>query len=201
MVQRPSELDTACSLALLQEEVSEGESISPPRPHEPRYMRFSQKQPQFHHTTTPATPSARATDTRATEAARASNDEKMTALRNFRRAKGLCFKCGERWGREHTCPTIVQIHIVDELLALFSPEEITRVSSDDSQLEETETTCSISMHAFHDTAPQTTTVIQLQAHIGAHEVLILVDSRSSASFINTELANQVKGIHPLLKPC
>jgi hypothetical protein len=43
MVQRPTDLDTACSLALLQEEVAEGESLSPPRQVEQRYFRVPTK--------------------------------------------------------------------------------------------------------------------------------------------------------------
>jgi hypothetical protein len=31
-------------------------------------------------------------------------DDKWAALRAFRRAKGLCVKCAEKWSREHKCP-------------------------------------------------------------------------------------------------
>ena len=107
MVQRPTDLDNACSLALLQEEVAEGECTSPPRQHEHRYTRIPARPPPLQVQSTPATPVGRSTDARGLETARASSDDKVAALRNFRRAKGLCFKCGERWGREHTCPQTV----------------------------------------------------------------------------------------------
>lgn len=42
---------------------------------------------------------------------------KVKALRDYCHACGLCFKCGERWGRDHTCPTMVQLHVVEELLS------------------------------------------------------------------------------------
>jgi hypothetical protein len=41
MVQRPTNLDTVCSLALLQEEVTKGECISPPRPLEHKFITFT----------------------------------------------------------------------------------------------------------------------------------------------------------------
>jgi hypothetical protein len=44
-------------------------------------------------------------------------------------------------------------------------------------------------------------VIQLHAYIGKHEVLILVDSGSSTSFINQQLAAQLQGSQLLVKPC
>ncbi|KAF0907290.1 hypothetical protein E2562_015791 [Oryza meyeriana var. granulata] len=43
-------------------------------------------------------------DKRGTEAARANpRDDKLAALKAYRKAKGLCFTCGERWGRDHKC--------------------------------------------------------------------------------------------------
>ena len=45
-------------------------------------------------------------------------------MRCFRRARGLCFKCGGRWGKDHTCPPTVQMHVVEELLELFAAEEV-----------------------------------------------------------------------------
>jgi hypothetical protein len=31
-------------------------------------------------------------------------DEKLAALKEFRRRNGLCFKCGEKWSHNHKCP-------------------------------------------------------------------------------------------------
>lgn len=103
LVQRPPDLDTACALALLQEEVVDGTHAGPPRPPSARPPDASQR--QVHQTTAlplpppPArvtTPSV-ATDRRGTDAARA-DSSKLKTLRDYRRARGLCFKCGERWG-------------------------------------------------------------------------------------------------------
>ena len=47
------------------------------------------------------------------------SDDKWIALRNFRRAKGLCYTCGERWAKEHRCQGTVQLHIVQEMVELL----------------------------------------------------------------------------------
>jgi hypothetical protein len=201
MVQRPTDLDTACSLALLQEEVAEGESLSPPRQVEQRYFRVPTKPVQSQVSFSAPTVSGKSVDSRGVEAARSSGQDKITALRNYRRAKGLCFKCGEKWGPEHHCPQSVQMHVVEELWAMFSSEELTGHDSTDTETETTETICSISVHALTGATPATSGVIQLQAFIARHEVLILVDSGSSPSFINQQLAAQLSGVQPLAQPC
>ena len=200
MVQRPTYLDTACSLALLQEEVTEGECASPPRQTEHRYFRIPARSVQQQPLSTPHTPVGRAVDNRGLDSARNTNDEKLVALRNYRRAKGLCFKCGERSGRELSCPQIVQLRIVEELLALFSQDELTGSESPETSSEEIETACSISLHALTGSTTASG-VIQLHAFIAKHEVLILIDSGSSASFINKKLASQLPGCQLLNGPC
>lgn len=48
---------------------------------------------------------AGAEDRRALDATRPVHDtDKVATLRAYRRATGLCFTCGERWGRDHRCP-------------------------------------------------------------------------------------------------
>lgn len=42
-------------------------------------------------------------------------DEKLAALRAYRRANGLCPTCGERWSRDHKCGPTVQLHVLEEL--------------------------------------------------------------------------------------
>jgi hypothetical protein len=200
MVQRPTDLDTACSLALLQEEVAEGELPFPSK-QEQRYIAFPRK--SIASTSASASPAVagRAVDSRGIEAARTNNPDKYNALRAYRKAKGLCFKCGERWGHDHTCPQTVQLHVVEELLSLLSQEELRGIDNTESSGEEQEVVCSVSLHALTGSTSDVPGVIQLQAFIEKHEILILVDSGSSTSFINQQLAQELSGIQPLLKPC
>jgi hypothetical protein len=65
-----------------------------------------------------------ADDKRGIEAARASTpDEKLRALRQYRRAKGLCDMCAKKWSYGHKCSTTVQLHAMQELWELFPEEE------------------------------------------------------------------------------
>lgn len=43
------------------------------------------------------------------------DDGKLSALKAYRRAKGLCFKCGERWSQSHRCSANVPLHVVEEM--------------------------------------------------------------------------------------
>jgi hypothetical protein len=94
----------------------------------------------------------------------------------------------------------VQLHIVEELLALFSTDEITREMQSEAA-EDTELICSISVHAFAGVSTGSTRVIQLHGKLHVHEILILVDSGSSTSFINKLLADKLSGVVPLKTAC
>lgn len=201
MVQRPMDLDTACSLALLQEEVTEGECISTPRQAEHRYIKIPVRHVQTQFQSVPVTPSSRATDSRGMDSARNSGNKKIQALRDYGRAKGLCYKCGERCGKEHSCPATVQMHVVEELLAMFTSEEITGSEPASPDSSEHETVCSLSIHAMNGTTAEASGVIQLHALLNDHEILILVDSGSSTSFINKQLAGSLSGAQHLSKAC
>lgn len=139
-------------------------------------------------------------DRRETDAARAITEaSKVAALRAFRRAKGLCFKCGERWGKDHTCPPTVQMHIVDELLAMFSLDDAASASPPDSPPSDKENLCTISRQA--EDGSSNPSVLQLQAYLQGHEILLLVDSGSSTSFVDSSLATKLFGAIALSRPC
>uniref|UniRef100_A0A453BLC1 Retrotransposon gag domain-containing protein n=1 Tax=Aegilops tauschii subsp. strangulata TaxID=200361 RepID=A0A453BLC1_AEGTS len=202
LIQRPPDLDTACSLALLQEEVADGELVkhaAPARSPAPRFVTASTlvAPPSAAR---PSAPTTSAEDRRGTEAARAGTENnKITALRSFRRARGLCFKCGERWGKEHTCPSTVQMHVVEELLELFATEETrSEVDQDQSTLDE-DNLCTISKQAVdRSSGPR---VMQLHTWIQGKEMSLLVDSGSSSSFVDLHMAAHLSGVCKLPKAC
>jgi hypothetical protein len=196
MIQRPSDLDSACSLALLQEEVVEGEQTSPPRHSDQRYVRLPLKPPALPYQALQSRPPSRADDSRTSDSAHSSVDEHIQALHAFRRAKGLCYRCGEKWSNEHTCPATIQLHVVEELFALFSTDELTGADSLEQYTVDTEQVCSISIHALTGSAVNSPRVIQLQAFIEDKEILLLVDSGSSTSFINQQLAGTLQEHSP-----
>lgn len=126
LVQITPDLDTSCALALFQEEVAEGAFSTLPRPPEiaPRKGTPLPLPPPPIR----LVPSAPATDRRGTDVGRA-DTSKLKTLRDYTRARGFCFKCGERWGHDHVYPTSVQLHVVEELLNMFDLDNFIDTSS------------------------------------------------------------------------
>lgn len=132
LLQRPIDLDTACSLAILQEEVMGdlkkvdskkvdslvGKSSS-------RMSNFASPQsygaPQYSQSySRSSTPVVPVEDKRNWESSKSSSsaihptDSKMLALMAFRKEKGLCFKCGLKWNPGHKCSSTVPLHVVED---------------------------------------------------------------------------------------
>jgi hypothetical protein len=93
------------------------------------------------------------------------------------------------------------MHIVEELLALFTTEEVTGELPCEQLKEEPEVVYSISVQAFAGVVSGSARVIQVHAQLQGHETLILVDSGSSTSFVNTMLAAKLTGAVPLKNSC
>lgn len=94
------------------------------------------------------------------------------------------------------CPTSVQLHVVEELLDLFG---IDNVSDTTETPPLPEAVIAISRQALSGgVAPK---AFQLRAWIQGREVLMLVDSGSSTSFINSSFARQLSGVRSLSRVC
>lgn len=119
VLHRQQDLETAVALAYLQEEVLESTR------RDPRRMDLQSSTRSLARTTMLPSPitgkttpmgGLRTDDRKSTEGTRSTPfDEKLVALCAYRRAKGLCHTCGERWSREHKCGPTVQLHVVEEL--------------------------------------------------------------------------------------
>lgn len=128
LMQRPSTLDTTFVLARLQEEVA-------PPFKKKDYGRsdygFHQKPPFKSPLPLPAPPGKQTKshifqddDQRSQVASRAkSSEDRWRALRNLRRAKGLCQFCAEKWSKDHKCADTVQLHALQEMLELFQVDD------------------------------------------------------------------------------
>ncbi|XP_066339869.1 uncharacterized protein [Miscanthus floridulus] len=124
LVARPQSLDAAISMALVQEEVgntpssrtpSKGDWSSPSKftpktawPLPPPPQRNDKLAVAITATETPAAPSF---------------DAKLSAVKAYCRAMGLCYKCGEKWSKDHKCSPQVQLHIVQELWDLLPDDD------------------------------------------------------------------------------
>jgi hypothetical protein len=61
-----------------------------------------------------------------------STDDKLASLMAYRKAKGLCYKCGLPYTRGHRCADNVQLHVVEELWQMIHGQS----SEDDNYSEE-----------------------------------------------------------------
>lgn len=194
ILHQPKNLDTTVSLACLQEEVLETMR------RETRRTEFvtGGRQPARTALPLPIPPGrlpisagTRVDDRRGTDGSRASGyDDKMAALRAYRRAKGLCHTCGEKWSREHRCGPTVQLHVVQELWELMQEAslETDPVDDDHSQGEEI---LAISVAAVNGL--ETPKTVRLVGSIQGIEVIMLIDSGSTHSFMREELAEKLQG--------
>jgi hypothetical protein len=137
-------------------------------------------------------------DKRATEAARASSsDDKMRALRQYRRARGLCNKCAEKWSYGHKCAATLQLHAILELWELFPDNG---PIYDDSRCSDTEVADQLCVCLSEATLQgiESSMSMRFWGSIQGRDILIL-DSGSSSTFISSALAALLSGVSPLDK--
>ena len=109
-------------------------------------------------------------------------------LRDFRHANGLCFRCGDKYSKEHQCKKPLQ------LLTIQLGEHGEILTGDAVQALEllTEPTtaecCQISAHAV--LGADNTETIRIRALVGNQVMLALVDSGSSHSFVDENFAKR-----------
>ena len=109
----------------------------------------------------------------------------LSTLRAYRRAWGLYFKCGERWGRDHTCPATIQMHVLEELLDFVGVSATEGDEQYMAQEENEEVILAISLQAFNGN--DALILLKLAALVQGKQVSLLIDSGSSTSFINARL--------------
>jgi hypothetical protein len=56
-------------------------------------------------------------------------EEKLAALHNFCKSKGLCVRCAEMWHKDHKFGSSIQLHVVQKLLELFNMEDIEQMEA------------------------------------------------------------------------
>lgn len=200
MIQRPQDLDSACSIALLQEEILE--SIKPTGIKKvettPGYRQVIRTFTPSNTTQARNSPVHVPDDKRASESAKL-RDDRLASLKSYRRSKGLCFVCGERCSKEHKCATSIQLHIVQELLEALQADTVTDpAQNSEPEEEQSEIFMAISHQALWGT--ESATSFRLRGWVQGTELLLLVDSGSTHSFIDQRIGMKLNGITPLNKP-
>lgn len=204
MIHKPIDLDAASSLALLQEELtSDGvkrdfkrNEVFPAFKSPVKQASSSQVQQAFVKDLVYSSPEEK----KHVESLRATTmEEKLAAIKAFRRAKGPCYKCGVRWAPSHKCAPTVALHVVEELWQVLQDKESSSSSSalaDD--YDSADDLMCVSTHASNGT--ETPRTIRMVGNLHGHKPLILVDSGSSSTFVSEQLAASIPRWTPLATP-
>lgn len=128
--------------------------------------------------------------------ARPPNDDfgRERQLPDYRRANGLCFKCGDRYSRQHRCkqPTQLLTINVGEYGEVLTDDAVHALEllEDPAPVQPAPECCLLSTHAVSGgESPHT---ICLRALVGNQVMLLLVDSGSTHSFISQAFEDRIK---------
>jgi hypothetical protein len=196
---RPQNLDTACVLAKLQEQMADaGKEFRrwEPNAAKPNFNRaLPLPPPPPHRQERPASVVAH----QPVEPARGpSADERWAALRAQRRAQGLCMRCAGKWSRDHQCPPQVQLNVVQELMELFQLAELPEEEAQDAPVADGQLFSTLSVSAITGTVSPKT--MSFSGTLEGVQIRILVDSSSSNTFISTDLASHCSNLQQLDTP-
>jgi hypothetical protein len=193
MLQRPPDVDTVAVLAQLQEEagalVKKRESRWPDSKNYTKNFGASVLTARDIKSNSIAGEDKTATGT--------SSDDRLTSLYAYRKAKGLCFKCGAPFARGHKCADSVQLHLVEEMWKMVQlPEEELVEDTADGETE---------LNVLHlsraaVTGLEVPRMMKFVGHISGLDVLVLLDSGSSHSFISTTVAQSLPNVTTISKP-
>ena len=113
-LQRPSDLDTAYTLTLLQGEMADSNKRSEFHAHD-RGASFKSAMRTTVPTTRTLSIAAAAWDKPLAKATAPDTDDKLSKLRSYRQARGLCDVCAEKWFRDHKCATTISLQAMREV--------------------------------------------------------------------------------------
>lgn len=122
----------------------------------------------------------------------------MGCCAGFCHAQGLCQCCAEKWSRDHRCAEKVHLHALQELLDMF-PTNDTFTDQDDQGSQAMDQLFFTLSEAVVTDAPSPRTMC-LMWLIQDKPMRILIDSRSSHTFISTQLSSQLVGVSPMEVP-
>ena len=150
----------------------------------------------------PLAATATAPQARAATQPRPGGDEyaRERQLKEFRRANGLCFRCGDKYSREHQCKRTGQILMIEvgDFGEILSDDTVHALQLLDPPVAHELGCCAISQHAVSvEEAPST---IRLHTQVGDQYMLLLADSGSSHSFISDSFVQRVSAKTEALPP-
>jgi hypothetical protein len=202
-IQHPATLDAACALALVQEEAADSIKKKDHRRGDSGFNRsFSRFVVSGHAPVMYDKPIVLPPpdDKRTTEVARAgSAEDKMRALRQYRRARGLCDHCAEKWVNGHKCAPTVQLQAIQELMQLFPDDGSESTDSFQTSPDELDSQLYMALSEAAILGVESAKSMKFVGKIQGHDMLILLDSGSFHTFLRAELASKLTGVTSLQK--
>jgi hypothetical protein len=189
LVQRPQNFDTAMRLALLQEEVGTTSNQRAPRggdwpaAYQPRLPAAATPLPLPPPPPHNDQEAVQATPTVAAAVNAPPTNQTLVAVKAYRRALGLCYKCNAKWSKDHVCALEI-LHAVEALWDSISSEDSLADSAEDFPTIEQ---CCLALLKFVVSGVPASRTICFQGLLQSIPVHILVDSGSSSSFVNATL--------------
>jgi hypothetical protein len=108
----------------------------------------------------------------------------------YRKAKGLYYKCGQKWHHGHKCAAHVSLHIVEEMWDFMSGTSIAeQVNADSEEDFDSDELCVLSVNVEHGIDDHTKTMRML-GNVYGKDVVILIDFDSTYIFISESLSSR-----------
>lgn len=177
IMQRPGDLDTTCSLALLQEEVADSSRRRAfPKLESGAWAKSDGKGP-FPLPSPPGDRTGISNSYKRSVPPSKSMDERLGA-------KGLCDRWAEKWHKRHTCAATVQLHAMQEVWELFDPEELPAPTESESIHEDQLFSMVLWEVGGGGSAKH---ALQMMGWFRQQKVSILIDSGSTHFFVSQGL--------------
>lgn len=118
--------------------------------------------------------------------------DRVASLKSYRGARGLCDRCAEKWFLGHKCANTVQLHVIDEVWDLLSPEE-----ECNDRVVETKEQIFLALSTSAWTGAESVATLRLHGSIQQMQLEILIDSGSSHTFISDRFSAKLSGVQSL----
>ena len=112
-------------------------------------------------------------------------DDKLSTLRAYRCARGLCEVYADKWVRGHKCAATVSLQAMQEVWDFFNIEP----ASKDTDESDEQLLLALSHDARMGSHGQRT--IRFHGTVHGLSVVVLIDSGSSSSFLAASIADQL----------
>lgn len=191
-IQQPVDLDAAVQLAMLYEELSDDPVTSSVTTTTPSTI-TRRTNPTHNFPVVPRAPVVRQQDDRRVldSSKPATSADKWNQLRNFRKAKGLCFICGEKWTKEHQCSSSVQLHVVHEMMDYLQLSDNMDFENETEGGTSLQAMCISAAAMGTEEAEQT---MQISVNFQGMQLSLLIDSGSTHSFLDSSFMDKMSGV-------